>query len=198
MNPVRLTIDIRSWWHPGSGRSGGAVVDATAHRDAAGLPVLPGRHLKGLLRDALECAEAWNWTGHAGLPERLFGSRTESGKTHAPQPGCLRVSDGRLQADLAAYLAGHETGKALIAKLFRSQFATAVDHDSGTALDHSLRGIEVVVPLQLEAHIRPVPGRIPPDGWSERMAEVLPLIDAVGAGRTRGLGRAELALEVPA
>lgn len=198
MKPARLTIDIHSWWHPGSGRSGGAVVDATAHRDANGLPVLPGRHLKGLLRDALECAENWNWAGHAGLPERLFGNRTGNAGAHPPQPGCLRVSDGRLPEDTAAYLANHQTGRTLIPKLFHSQFATAVDHDSGTALDHSLRGIEVVVPLQLAARIEPLPGRIPPEDWSERLAEVLPLIRAVGAGRHRGLGRAELALEVSA
>ncbi|WP_019627861.1 RAMP superfamily CRISPR-associated protein [Thioalkalivibrio sp. AKL10] len=198
MNAARLTIDIRSWWHPGSGRGGGAVVDATAHRDADGLPVLPGRHIKGLLRDALECAETWGWAGHEGLAQRLFGTRTEDAGGQPPQPGCLRVSDARLPQDIAAYLSGHEIGRGLIPGLFHSRFATAIDHDTGTALDHSLRGIEVVVPLQLEAQVQPVPGRAPQEGWDARLAEVLPLIRAVGAGRHRGLGRAELALEVAA
>jgi CRISPR/Cas system CMR subunit Cmr4 (Cas7 group RAMP superfamily) len=47
MGACNLKIDLRGYWHPGSGRGGGVVMDAMAHRDSTGLPVLPGRHLKG-------------------------------------------------------------------------------------------------------------------------------------------------------
>lgn len=192
----RLKVDLRGYWHAGTGRGGGALQDALVHRDSVGLPVLPGRHLKGLLREALERAETLGWVGHAGLAEVLFGARTETVEGGRPRPGCLRVSDAMLAPEVGEWLAHSEAGRGLIPHLFRTLHATAVDAESGTALDGSLRGIEVTVPLMLEAIVEPIAGceGLPPE-WPTRLREVLPLIDAVGAQRKRGLGRAVLSLE---
>lgn len=194
MSTHRIHIDLRGYWHPGGGRGQGLVLDATCHRDADGLPVLPGRHLKGLLRDALERAEAWNWAGYQGLASALFGDRPKGDDARTPRPGSLRVGDARLPNEIAAHLAGDE-GKELRSGLFRPLYATAVEHATGTAKEKSLRGIEVVVPLELDAALSAIPGREPPSDWPERLRAVLPLIDAVGAHRNRGLGRAVLTLE---
>ena len=193
---MKLIVDIQGYWHAGGGRGAGAVVDAVVHRDSRGLPVLPGRHLKGLLRDALERAEAWEWEGFEGLADALFGQASETATGEAPpRPGSLRVGDAGLPEELASWLGGTEQGRALREELFQAIYATAVDPVSGTALDHSLRGMEVAIPLKLEAVVSEVPGRQPPDGWRERLREALHLVDAVGAHRTRGLGRARLTLE---
>lgn len=197
MTHCKLNIDIRAYWHPGTGRGTGAVLDAITHRDSLGLPVLPGRHLKGLLRDALENASAFGWDGYADLAERFFGDRPETAE-NKPSPGSLRVSDATLPVDVARWLAASSDGKKLIPALYRSVFATAIELKTGTARDKSLRGIEVVVPLMLGATIEPIPGAETPDGWPEKLRAVLPLIDAVGAHRNRGLGRAVLSLEVAA
>lgn len=195
MNTGILRIEILSYWHPGTGRGGGTVVDAAAHRDSAGLPVIPGRHLKGLLRHALERAEAWGWPGYSGLAQQLFGTRSEYPAVGGfPLPGCLRVSDARLPEAVANWLATGD-GKKLTPRLFRSIHATAIDADSGAAKDGSLRGIEVVIPLTLEARIDAAAADPVPTDWSARLDGVLPLIDAVGAHRARGLGRAILTLE---
>lgn len=191
-----LRIDLRGYWHAGGGRGGGAVVDAVVHRDSSGLPVVPGKHLKGLLRDAVERAEAWEWMDYAGLSEALFGTRTEATEQGiVPKPGCLRVGDGRLPVAVSDWL-GSRAGDKSRPGLFRNLYASAVDHNSGTALDKSLRGMEVTVPLQLEAQISVLPGMRLPENWVEKIQRILPLIDAVGAYRTRGLGRAVLTLEV--
>lgn len=191
-----LRIDLRGYWHAGGGRGGGAVVDAVVHRDNHGLPVAPGKHLKGLLRDAVERAEIWEWPGYAGLGETLFGSRTETVKRdQRPRPGCLRVGDGRLPAALSDWL-GSDAGERSRPGLFRNLFSSAVAHESGTALDSSLRGIEVTIPLQLEAPISVISDKNLPEDWAEKIRGILPLIDAVGAYRTRGLGKAVLTLEV--
>lgn len=196
MNAYRLNIDLRGYWHPGGGRGGGAVLDAMTHRDSTGLPVLPGRHLKGLLREALECAEGFGWDGYAGLAQRLFGARTETAPEGLPGPGSLRVSDGTLPRPNREWLADPERQRRLVPHLYRSLYATAIDTATGTAKDRTLRGIEVVVPLLLQARIEPVPGQpAPPADWPKRLRECLPLIDAVGAQRGRGLGRAVLGLE---
>lgn len=193
-----LTVDIQHYWLPGTGRGGGAMLDATAHRDPKGLPVLPGRHLKGLLREALESAAAWGWAGYSGLAAQLFGDRTESSVAEGiiPAAGTLRVSDARLPAELASQLANsaHAARRARLARLYRVLAATRIDPDSGTAADQSLRSIEVVVPLRLHARIEPIPGAEPPADWPQRLQAVLPLIPAVGSKRNRGLGRALLSL----
>lgn len=200
MSAKTLTIQLQSYWHAGGGRGGGSVVDAVVHRDLTGLPDLPGRHIKGLLRDALERADAYGWSGFKGLAQHLFGDRPEEAGRRAkePQPGCLRVTDARLPDDLVVWLGRDDKsgGKHLVPHLFRNLHATAVEHDTGTAKDKSLRATEVVVPLTLYSRVEPIPSREPPPvGWADRLSGVLPLIEAVGAHRRRGLGRAILSLE---
>jgi len=190
-----LHIRLQGYWHPGTGRAMGAAVDAAAYRDTDGLPALPGRHLKGLLRDAVERASAWGWPGYdAELVAALFGDRPESvAPGQIPRAGSLRVGDARLPATLRAQLADTDK-RALRAGLFRVLLSTAIDAETGTADDRTLRGVEVVVPLDLEADLTVLPGQQPPADWRERLRSVLPLIPAVGAHRTRGLGRALLEL----
>lgn len=190
MTAATLKIEIRSDWHPGTGRGSGFHLDALTHEGADGLPRLPGRTLKGLLRDALYRAEAWGWSEvPEGSTEAIFGARADlDGKTTA---GLLRVADATLPAEVAAYLTTEE-GKPLIPGLYRERFSTAIDPQTGVAAGRSLRGMRVVVPLTLFAPVAEVPGVAPVPGWRKRLAAVLPLIDAVGAQRTRGLGRAVL------
>ena len=197
MNTMRLIVDLKSYWHAGGGRGAGMVLDAVVHRDSRGLPVLPGRHLKGLLRDAVDRAESWGWEGFDDLSDALFGEASENrdNADSPPAPASLRIGDAALPAALADWLAATEEGRGLRQELFRGIYATAVEHDTGTAADHSLRGMEVTIPLRLEATISEVPGRNLPDGWRDRLKEALHLVDAVGACRTRGLGRARLSLE---
>ncbi|MFP4696156.1 RAMP superfamily CRISPR-associated protein [Thiohalospira sp.] len=193
MTSARLHIEIRGYWHTGGGVGSGAVADALVQRDSGGLPVLPGRHLKGLLREAVDAAGLWGWSGYEGLATVLFGERDEDTDS-VPSAGALRVSDATLPPETAAWLAGTEAGRALRPGLFRTLHATAVDSKTGTAMDQSLRGIEVVVPLELEARITPVGSGSPAD-WGRRLEQVLPLVRAVGAQRQRGLGRAILSLK---
>ncbi len=191
---AQLKIQFTSYWHAGGGRDAGSVLDALVHRDVNGLPVVPGRHLKGLLRDALERAESWAWQGYAGLATTLFGARTQSASGPTPTSGCLRIGDGVLPPDIARWL-GSEAGAHLRPGLYRALYATAIEHDSGVARDYSLRGIEVTVPLDLTAVVEEIPGRETPENWMAQLSEVLPLIDALGAYRSRGLGRVQLQLE---
>jgi len=191
---MKLTVDLKNYWHAGGGRGAGSVYDAIVHRDSDGLPVLPGRHLKGLLRDACIRAEAWGWKGfEPGATASLFGQVTEATSSRPPKPGSLRVSDAVLPDDVARWLAAD--GQDYLPHLFRGLYSTAVEHETGTANEHSLRGMEVTVPLSLTAVIEPIPGKQPPKDWSQRIGCILSLIDAVGAHRSRGLGRVVLTVE---
>ncbi len=205
MSTATLVIAIQTYWHPGTGRGSGFYLDATTHTGADGLPRLPGRTLKGLLRDAVYRAERWGWPEvSAGTTRALFGSRTtlddtaasSAGDENLSTPGRLRVADATLPAEVTTYLSV-PVHQHLIAGLYREHFSTAIN-DQGVAVSRSLRGMQVVVPVTLEAEVSELPAihtatEHEIGNWQDLLAGVFPLINAVGAYRNRGFGRAHLA-----
>ena len=51
---IRYKIEFHTDWHCGSGLAAGADVDALVVKDQSGLPFVPGKTIKGLLREAVE------------------------------------------------------------------------------------------------------------------------------------------------
>jgi len=204
----RLRIDIHDYWHPGTGRGKGRILERLTHRGAVGVPRLPGRTVRGLLRDAVHRWERFGGYPEVGEPcvcDQLFGpygqpdenaeDAANSGRTW---PGLLRFSDARLPATDSAAILGADHRDALIAGLYRSHFSTRIEHTTGTADENTLRGIELVVPLTLYADIDLVGTaryRTLESRWPDLLQAALPLVRAVGAHRSRGLGRATLTLE---
>jgi hypothetical protein len=185
-----IEIDIRSFWRAGTGAGEAGGIDALCALDHLGLPYLPGRHLKGLLRDAVTRAIA---LGHIKdvTVDMLFGQpgfRRHSDDLLAcslAKPGCLRVDSAHLpEADCRAIL-GSNDSTAMISQLFRTIQSTEMNECTGAAKNKSLRLEQVVLPLKLEFEVAG------PEGVYEKAIETaLPLIRAVGQKRTRGLGRA--------
>ncbi|PWQ92328.1 RAMP superfamily CRISPR-associated protein [Leucothrix pacifica] len=209
-----LSIDIRSYWHAGTGRGSGSHLDALVERDIAGLPFVSGKMIKGLLRDAVTRAADWGvleYTQEDGLPNTevlehyLFGSPgfEEDGlprdKTRA---GILKFSDARMPKELITWLEGNSPDHQKLRDcLFRSVYSTAIEAGTGVAKKGSLRAQQVTVPMTLEANISlieskaescPFPTLL--DEWQSVLAQALPLVRAVGSNRTRGLGRSVLSL----
>jgi hypothetical protein len=189
-----LQVDLLDLWHVGCGRGNGATLDAVMDRDAEGLPHVPGRMLRGLLRDAVECLCAW---GHVP-PETvlaLFGgeARLDAQDRSVSRAGALCVSDARLdeahRAWFAATAAEAATGDAREA-LFLTRFHTAVDERTGTVLPHSLRAVEVSVPMPLQAQVSLQGEALPAAQAWQVLDMALPLLQGVGANKTRGDGRA--------
>lgn len=185
----RLRLQLLDTWHVGSGHGEDRYIDASVERDANGLPYVPGRMLKGLLRDAASALELW---GHwpEGTALRLFGGDSRRAEGLA-QPGLVRVSNAVLPAAERKWLAGDGLDASLQRNaLFTTRFQTAIDRDSGIAAEGSLRGIELVLPLLLESEIElGMPSVAPlPSDW-DNISKLLPLVRALGAHKTRGDGR---------
>lgn len=202
----QLTVAIHSYWHAGTGRTSGSHVDSLVEKDKNGIPLLNGKHLKGLLRDAVSRAAYWGWFDDLELPVAnqalagwLFGSQNNSvneddSSRFDTTAGLIFVSNAELPLSDHMILSKKGSEK-LKAGLFRHVFSTAIDEQTGTAKDQSLRGIEVVIPLTLNAEITF-------NGDQQAATEVfnvleksLSLIDHVGGMRNRGLGRATLSLD---
>lgn len=204
-----LYIDLKSYWHAGSGRSAGALADALVQKTAQGLPVIGGRHIKGLLRHALSKAQAMGWYDSIPLPEGpaqtletlLFGSASQQEGRFATLPGMLLVSDASLPKAEAQWLAAPEN--ATTRQYLYSHISSTAINETGTAVENSLRTIEVSVPMRLETSLQLAvlavneEHRIQQQAWLEQAKPWLPLIEAgsmiesVGASRSRGLGEAQ-------
>lgn len=179
-----LRIEVLSHWRVGTGRDRPGALDATCLRDVDGLPIIPGKHLKGLLRDAMIRAQSFGWISLA--PAALFGG--EISPQTAPRPGMIRIETARLcNADRAA-LGGNPE---LISMLFETRRATAMGPE-GIAKPGSLRFEEVAVPMVLEANLHPLEAA--PEGWKNALNASLPLLRGIGAQRTRGLGRCSVTI----
>lgn len=197
-----LQFQIESYWQAGSGRGGGALIDSLAHKDAKGLPYLPGRTVKGLLRDAVYRLEQWGHTPNH-LTHCLFGSvGVEEGITRMQtNPGALRISDASLPENERIWLAqDNDIGAELRSALYQQISTTAIEYKSGTAKFGSLRSVEVVVPLKLEAQIEITkPSQLEgnpeiTNKWLDYLKLALPLIRAIGTSRSRGLGRVKVGI----
>lgn len=54
MKTINYSIQIYTYWHCGSGLAAGADVDLLPVKNKKGLPYVPGKTIKGLVREAAE------------------------------------------------------------------------------------------------------------------------------------------------
>lgn len=184
-------IDITSFWHIGSGHGRGGDVDAIVLRDTTGLPYIPGKTIKGLLREAVQIAED-NGRVADGTVQDLFGQTVEQKETESLEiPGKLFFDNALInKQDRMALLDNPD----LQAGLFVSIASTAIDYEKGVSKDATLRRKEVVIPLTLQTHIHG-----PNDAeWIEDLKTSLPLVRMLGVNRHRGLGRCTMTIQTEA
>ena len=200
-----LTVRLHSFWHIGSGRGEYAASDASVLRNAAGLPTLPGRTLKGLLRSGMEQAAACGAVNPDHIVE-WFGSpiaATDNGDSgdateQSLEEGRFRTKAGQLwfgSADLSqewqSWARTGSTAASIVAELTRYVASTSIGQD-GIAKDHTLRVREVAVPMTLIATITGTADR--PE-WVQDLEATLPLVRSLGTRRSRGYGRVAMTLE---
>ncbi len=176
---IRYKIEFFSQWHCGSGTSAGADVDELVVKDFNGMPLLPGKTVKGLVREAVE-----NYVQFSGCADRTMDIEECFG-TEGTTAGCCHFTDAVLSKGDYESIKKDGLQKYLYCKLT----TTAIGED-GTAQEHSLRSMEVVVPCTLHGEITDVP-----EGMGEVMAKSLGLIKRLGQKRNRGLGRCDFKIE---
>ena len=188
MNSKSMLLEIKllSYWHAGSGFGRSADADALVLKDRDDLPYLPGRTVKGLLREAMQRCEE-SGAVPAGLTERLFGTPTERGKSTGSTPGVLAFDNAVLPTKEREWLASQNAKEARDA-LYDTFASTSIGTD-GIALDRTLRTIELCVPVVLNAPVSGVP-----EDAEEPLRKACALLRALGSHRTRGLGRCECTL----
>ena len=184
-----ITFRLLDYWHAGAGHGAGRLLDAAVKRSPAGLPILPGRTVKGLMRDAVRQCEQF---GHlsSGITEELFGSKLGTGRFET-EAGVLSFGNAELGEEWEDY-AQTDEGKRLVPAFFDELASTAIG-DDGQAEEGSLRRIEVAIPLTLRA-----PWSVDDpqfvDPAQQALAKSVGLVRRLGVSRNRGLGRVQVSL----
>jgi len=162
-------------------------------KDKNGLPYLPGKSIKGLLREAFTTAQTNHWfeSEESDLIKLLFGNEMRDGEE---AQGLIQVSSAFLSTEEIAYFNHQPEAKS---HLYRVVSSTAIDHEKCVAKETSLRSMEVTVPVTLVAQISlntTYLSKLPSDAkylaqFTTWLSQVITLITELGAKRHRGFGK---------
>ena len=169
-------IEFFSNWHCGSGLAAGADVDALVIKDNNGIPYVPGRTIKGLLREAASILNV-----DKKIVNNVFGV---SGDEEDHMTGISFFGNVTLPSAEYKYIV--EQG--LASHLYQTFASTRID-EMGIAKNNSLRKIETVVPCKLEGEILNVP-----EGAEQALEDAMHYIKRMGTGRNRGYGRCRISI----
>jgi CRISPR/Cas system CSM-associated protein Csm3 (group 7 of RAMP superfamily) len=161
----------------GSGLSGSTYADNVVNKTADGLPIIPGKTIKGLFRDAAQQILKVN---EKALPknfiEKVFGT--------IKKPSMCFFTNATLSQNLSDNIIASK----LTGSLYNVLSATKIN-DAGQAEDGSLRHIEVTIPLFLYGEILHVEA-----DYKDGIEKCAKWIRRMGVNRNRGLGRCTLKL----
>lgn len=180
---IKYKITFHTYWHSGSGLAAGADADLLVIKDREGLPFVPGKTIKGLIREAVDLLYP-NATDY----EKVFGKEGESRSD-------AFFTNATLPEEEHSYIAQKEYSQFL----YQNLSSTAIT-DEGIADPNTLRKIQVCVPCTLEGEILNVPDPTASKDSSTKndddkvhiynaLINSLHYIKRMGSWRNRGLGR---------
>jgi len=163
---MRYIITFYDFWHLSSGVSAGAKLDSLVVKDENGLPYIPGKTIKGLIRENVEILDK-------SKVADIFGAE-----------GSNIASSYFSNAILDKATINHLNSNPMLKKhLFDKVTSTSID-SNGIADEKTLREIEVVVPLTLSGTID--------SKEKEIISKAVSMIKEMGLNRNRGLGRCKV------
>lgn len=174
---IKYSIQFYSYWHCGAGLAAGASADALVIKDENSLPFVPGKTIKGLLR---ECVEEYSDLSDDAI-NQVFGKRTEDDTKDRVVGRCYFSNATLSQAEREQIVKEN-----LQKYLYKTIAATSIDDKTGTAKDMSLRTIEATISCELQGEIDNVP-----EAYVEDIKQSLRMIKRLGVNRNRGLGRCD-------
>lgn len=210
MNALTINIKLLSPLLLGSGAGFGKVIDTDIVFQPDGLPVFPARRLKGLLKEsALEVIEMFQQAEKTAdvdrflsLLEELFGTSTRPGllklyNLHLPEQTMLRKILEKIRQSNIPALTTLFTPRQVKDIFTEIRQQTALDQQSGTALENTLRTVRILKdslagqPISFTGNIY-LEEHAP---WVENLLALACLnLRRAGSLRNRGLGRIEVGL----
>ena len=194
---ITYKIEFHNDWHCGSGLSAGADVDLLVIKDKQKLPFVPGKTMKGLVKEAMIDILTFKKNNqkdtiiekllgkanekHADIKEEIESTKEEA---ESIKQGCLFFTNAELDEATANLILEEETTEFL----YRDIASTAIN-DKGVAMKHSLRKLQVTIPCTLFGIIKNTPAEN-----VELIEQSLKYIKRLGQNRNRGLGRCDITI----
>jgi len=175
---MKLTYKIQffSDWHCGSGLSSGTDLNALVIRDKNGLPFIPGKTIKGLLREALEDINKYSKADSSNWIIELLGKE-------GTDMGVCFFENAELNSELKKEIIKEKQTKSLYRKI-----ASTKIESTGVAKGGSLRKMDTVIPCELTGGILYIPDS---NEYKDRIKKGLSFIKQIGQNRNRGLGKCQ-------
>jgi CRISPR/Cas system CSM-associated protein Csm3 (group 7 of RAMP superfamily) len=186
MYNLSIKIEFLDYWHCGSGESGGNESDSLVVKydkgSKKGLPYVPAKTLKGLMRELAEvntsvsCEDLYKWFGASTSEDnRCYAEHEETEKRETE----THIGNANIVDDIEAKN---------ISYLFKT-FKNTKIQENGVTKDGTLREIETVVPLTLEAEFTDIDADPTKIGY---LTNAIKSIKRIGLNRNRGMGRCEV------
>ena len=151
MNNIIYKVQFFDYWHTGSGLAGNTYADSMVNKNKDNLPLISGKTVKGLLREAAqELNRLDNTLVTNDFIIAVFGEKTiKDGKEIAGQSFFSNIT---LSENLSKGIIKDNRQNAL----YHVIASTAIENN-GQAKQGSLRQLEVTIPLSLYGKIENVP-----------------------------------------
>jgi len=198
----KLHIHMESDWHLGSGMGIPGSVDRLVQRDETGLPFIPAKSLRGVLRDACEKLAFGLDAGTAGGPWEeyclhLFGDQpnySSEGPKNIPTRSAFTLRRGGFPPAVAGWVRGK---KELLREFSFVKPGVAIDPATGSAMEDCLRFEEMArggVTLQADGYLDDELEDSSIDLAMAFLACGARLVEGIGGKRRRGAGRCTIRL----
>lgn len=175
MEILEYKIEMLSDWHVGSGLDSATDADELVLKDDDNLPYIPGKTIKGLLKDAMmDLSEVGQCTKDE--IDTIFGAMLNDQDSKS---GIAFFSNACLPESEKKEVLNHN----LSSFLYRNIASTAIG-ENGVAKNKSLRVMQVTIPLTLTGKITGLTSEN-----VNKLKDAILLIRHFGVNRNRGLGR---------
>ena len=196
MTDYVLEITLQSPLTSGSGEGRVGLVDKDVAYDDLGIPILPGKRLKGLWREAYHnIVDAWKLCGNASVPtvEDIFG---KTGEKPDPKDINMHISNAELKEVSSLtkrWLAYLQHTRKLSIEDVMQHFATvraqtAIDRLTGSAAENTLRLTRTLRSGRV-FHAKVSFVSKPCNEVIKGLARGAAALQYMGTARTRGLGK---------
>ena len=189
-----LEMELLSDAIPGSGEGLAGIIDIDVARDEYGIPYIPAKRIKGVLRES--ALELENTALLHGSVDDIFGS---SGKQEGT---AFKISDGYIENyDIYKKFLEYASQNVKLAPLFNREIIldgftyqrsrTTIDHETFTAKENTLRTSRVLKQgLKFYFHVEfPLNSD---DNYQKDLEKICKATRRFGLSRTRGLGEIHL------
>jgi len=195
VDSYQITIDLKSDVLIGIGEGYGAIVDCDVVLDDVGLPYIPSKRIKGIMRESAEELNEMLKVYKKRIDiDEIFGAKgAKEGMLHLANFYMKEYENSRLWLK---YLINNEqyivNKQNITEQLTALRYSTAIDGEKGFAKKHSLRTERVIAKSNNgDVFIAEVEC---PEAYEIELALICQNIRRIGTKRTRGLGKVDVLL----